>query len=74
MSGIIMISSGSESNLQAALTYVGPVAAAVDAQSTGFRVRQLIRTQWSIVYCSPTIVVVLNQLTCSITSHSYYTT
>lgn len=41
MSGIIAINTGSESDLQAALTYAGPVAAAVDAKSTGFRVRTL---------------------------------
>ena len=38
MSGIIAITSGSERDLLAALTYAGPVAAAVDARSRGFRV------------------------------------
>ena len=38
MSGIIALTSGSERELQAAVTYAGPVAAAVDARSTGFRV------------------------------------
>ena len=39
MSAIIVIKSGSESDLQTAVTYVGPVAAAVDAKTKGFRVR-----------------------------------
>lgn len=38
MSGIITITSGVESHLQAAVTFAGPVAAAVDAKSTAFRV------------------------------------
>ena len=38
MSGIIAISSGNEYHLRAAVTYTGPVAAAVDARSSGFRV------------------------------------
>jgi len=41
MSGIIVISSGNEEHLQAAMMYSGPVAAAVDASTTGFRVRQM---------------------------------
>ena len=39
MSGMVMIQSGSESELHAAVAYVGPVAVAVDARSNGFRVR-----------------------------------
>lgn len=39
MSGIVMIRSGSESDLQAAVAFAGPVAVAVDASSTAFRVR-----------------------------------
>lgn len=38
MSYIIAIQSGNEVALQAAITYAGPVAAAVDARSIGFRV------------------------------------
>lgn len=38
MSGMVMIQSGSESELHAAVAYVGPVAVAVDARSNGFRV------------------------------------
>ena len=38
MSGIVMIRSGSESDLQAAVAFAGPVAVAVDASSTAFRV------------------------------------
>ena len=38
MSGIVMIRSGYEYDLQAAVASVGPVAAAVDATTTGFRV------------------------------------
>ena len=38
MSGMVMIKSGSESELHAAVAYVGPVAVAVDARSNGFRV------------------------------------
>lgn len=41
MSGIISISSGNEKALQAAVTYAGPVAAAVDARLSGFRVRKI---------------------------------
>jgi hypothetical protein len=41
MSGIIVLESGSESDLQAAVTYAGPVAAAVDARSYAFRVSSL---------------------------------
>lgn len=40
MSGIITIESGSEYDLQAAVTYAGPVTAAVDARSSGFRVSE----------------------------------
>ena len=39
MSGSVAIQSGSESNLQAAVANVGPVAVAVDASSNAFRVR-----------------------------------
>ena len=39
MTGIVMIPSGSESSLQAAVASAGPVAAAVDANTNGFRVR-----------------------------------
>ena len=38
MSGSVIISRGSESDLQAAVAYVGPVAVAVDASSKAFRV------------------------------------
>ena len=38
MSGIIVISSGNEEHLQAAVTYTGPVAAAIDASTRGLRV------------------------------------
>jgi len=38
MSGSVSIKSGSESDLQAAVAYVGPVAVAVDASSRAFRV------------------------------------
>ena len=38
MSGIVIIPSGSESNLQAAVASAGPVATAVDARTNGFRV------------------------------------
>ena len=38
MSGMVIIQSGSESELHAAVAYVGPVAVAVDARSNGFRV------------------------------------
>lgn len=38
MSGIVVIRSGSESDLQAAVAFAGPVATAVDASSTAFRV------------------------------------
>ena len=38
MSGMVLINSGSESELQAAVAYVGPVSVAVDAGSNGFRV------------------------------------
>lgn len=40
MSGIIAISSGNEKDLQAAVTYSGPVTAAVDARRSGFRVSE----------------------------------
>lgn len=39
MSGIIAIRSGNERDLKAAVTYAGPVTAAVDARQSGFRVR-----------------------------------
>lgn len=38
MSGMVVIKPGSESELQAAVAYVGPVSVAVDASSNGFRV------------------------------------
>ena len=38
MTGIVIIPSGSESSLQAAVASAGPVAAAVDASTNGFRV------------------------------------
>ncbi len=38
MSGIILINSGNEEHLQAAIAYAGPVAAAIDARPPGFRV------------------------------------
>ena len=38
MSGSVSVKSGSESDLQAAVAYVGPVAVAVDASSRAFRV------------------------------------
>ena len=38
MSGIVMIRSGSETDLQAAVAFAGPVAVAVDGSSTAFRV------------------------------------
>ena len=41
MSGSIEIKSGSESALQSAVANIGPIAVAVDASSSGFRVRQL---------------------------------
>jgi len=41
MSGIILISSGNEEHLPAANMYTGRVAAAIDASTTGFRVRQM---------------------------------
>lgn len=40
MSGIIMIRSGSETDLQAAVAFAGPIAVAVDASSTAFRVNK----------------------------------
>ena len=42
MSGIIALQSGDEFDLQAAVTYAGPVAAAVDARSYGFRVSDVV--------------------------------
>ena len=41
MSGSVEIKSGSESDLQSAVANIGPIAVAVDASSSGFRVRQL---------------------------------
>ena len=41
ISGMIRISSGSESNLLGAVAYVGPVAVAIDGNSNAFRVSQL---------------------------------
>ena len=41
MSGNVEIESGSESDLQSAVANIGPIAVAVDASSSGFRVRQL---------------------------------
>ncbi len=38
MSGIVMIRAGSETDLQAAVAFAGPVTVAVDASSTEFRV------------------------------------
>ena len=38
MSGSITITSGSESDLQSAVANIGPIAVAVDARSSGFRV------------------------------------
>lgn len=38
MTGIVIIPSGSETSLQAAVASAGPVAAAVDARTNGFRV------------------------------------
>ena len=38
MTGIVIIPSGSETILQAAVASAGPVAAAVDARTNGFRV------------------------------------
>ncbi len=42
MSGIVIIPSGSESYLQAAVASAGPVASAVDARANGFRVSYTI--------------------------------
>ena len=41
MSGRVQIKSGSESDLHSAVANIGPIAVAVDASSSGFRVRQL---------------------------------
>lgn len=38
MSGSVSIPSGSEDDLQAALAYIGPVAVAVDASNSAFKV------------------------------------
>lgn len=38
MTGIVIIPSGSETSLQAAVASAGPVAVAVDARTNGFRV------------------------------------
>ena len=38
MTGIVIIPSGSESYLQAAVASAGPIATAVDARTNGFRV------------------------------------
>lgn len=38
MTGIVIIPSGSESYLKAAVASAGPVATAVDARTNGFRV------------------------------------
>lgn len=38
MSGTVSIKSGSESDLQNAVAFVGPVSTAVDASSNGFKV------------------------------------
>ena len=38
MSGTVIISSGSEEDLQSAVTNVGPISVAVDARSSTFRV------------------------------------
>lgn len=38
MSGMVAISSGSESDLQAAVANVGPVAVAIDGANNAFRV------------------------------------
>ena len=40
MSGTVSVKSGSESNLQAAVANVGPVAVAVDGANNAFRVSQ----------------------------------
>ena len=40
MSGSVAIASGDESALQSAVANVGPISVAVDASSSGFRVRQ----------------------------------
>lgn len=40
MSSSVSIQSGSESSLQMAVAYVGPVAVAVDADNKAFRVRK----------------------------------
>ena len=40
MSGSIEITTGSESDLQSAVAYVGPVAVAVDASNNAFKVRK----------------------------------
>ncbi len=41
MSGIVIIRAGSETDLQAAVAFAGPVTVAVDASSTEFRVGTL---------------------------------
>ncbi len=41
MSGIVLINSGNEEHLQVAIVYTGPVAAAIDARTTGFRVSNM---------------------------------
>lgn len=60
MSGIVIIPSGSESYLQAAVASAGPIATAVDARANGFRVSHTIAIQpepardhyvgWSIAF------------------------
>ena len=40
MSSVISIPSGSETDLQKAIAYVGPVSVAVDADNKAFRVRE----------------------------------